>query len=127
MKTIVYNPFGNSAVIVKFHCDKCSNEVISDAIGIPNLDFSAETDRDSYNDNTESVNCENCLKEFKINVWASSVGGYLEVDYNDDRNDLICVTEIEEERDLFDDEFIELNKLDAVSLGKIMKALEVKP
>ncbi|MCD4730051.1 MAG: hypothetical protein K8R74_05600, partial [Bacteroidales bacterium] len=88
------------------------------------INFSAETDRDSYNDNAEIVICDNCFKEYEITVWASSVGGYIELNLNDNLNDLICVTEIEEERDLFNDE---LNELDTEFLKELKEAIDLEP
>ncbi len=91
------------------------------------VDFSAETDRDSYNDNTEIVICDNCFKEFEITIWASSVGGYIELNLNDNLNDLICVTEIVEEADLFNDELKELNELDSEYLRELKEAIDLEP
>lgn len=121
-----YNPFGNKAVTINFQCDECSCEVSGNEIAIPMIDFSAETDRDSYNDNTEIVICDNCFKEFEITVWASSVGGYIELNLNDNLNNLICVTEIADKSDLFKDEFEELNKYVTILLKEEIKALGVK-
>ncbi len=118
-----FNPFGNVAINVKFSCDKCLNQVIVDHLSVPKINFSAETYKDSYESDTELVVCGNCLKEYKIKVWASSGGGYIEIDMEDSLECPFSVTEIADKSDSLNDDLEELNEFDPIVMNVIRNAL----
>jgi len=90
-----FYPFGTEAVFIKFKCDECEHEVMSEEIGVPSPDYSAETARDSYSDNDGYAICPNCNKQFDITVWVSYVDGYIDVsDITDE--DVIDIIEVQE-------------------------------
>jgi transcription elongation factor Elf1 len=93
-----YFPHGTESVQVRFTCDNCGNEVLSDSIRVPSPDWSAEKTSDSYADNDGGAVCENCGKDFSISVWSSFADGWIDVeDINDE--DVLEVIEHPEELD----------------------------
>ncbi len=80
MKTIEFNPFGTSAVMLSFECDECGSLIESEFIFVPTPDYSADTASDSYVANYDSTSCNNCGKEFNITVSSSYVDGMIEID-----------------------------------------------
>jgi transcription elongation factor Elf1 len=80
-----FNPFGNESLVLKFECDKCRYNVISEEINIPQPDYSADTAHDSQTDDEGYAVCDNCGKEFHISVHSTYAGGngYIE-DLQDD-------------------------------------------
>lgn len=70
-----FNPFGTDSIIVRFECDECSHPVESDEISVPSPDYSAESAGDSQSENEGSAVCENCQKEFEINIYVTYAGG----------------------------------------------------
>ena len=50
-----FNPFGYQALIVKFNCDECGKQVISEEIGIPEPNYAADTASGSQTDNEVSA------------------------------------------------------------------------
>jgi rubredoxin/transcription antitermination factor NusA-like protein len=105
MTDIDYNPFGNQGIVLKFPCKKCGYWIKTDEIGLPSPDFSAETARDSYNDNEDYAVCPKCDEEYNISVWASYAGGYIDIHELDDESE-VEVEEIPEPyEDYYDDRY----------------------
>ena len=100
-----YSPFGNKAVIVKFTCDNCGNEVESEEIGIPAPNLMAEKASDSHNENEGYAVCENCDKNFDVYVYAGYADGYVEI--NDVEDETIEVEEISDELEDYYEEQID--------------------
>jgi hypothetical protein len=88
MTNIDYNPFGNQGLILKFPCKKCRFWIKTDEIGIPSPDFSADTARDSYNENEDYATCPKCDEEYNITVWASYAGGYIDIQELEDESEV---------------------------------------
>lgn len=95
-----FSPWGNKSVIVEFDCDNCDHRVISEEIGIPTPNYMAEKASDSYNDNDGGAVCEECEKDFVINVYAGYADGYVDID--DVGDETIVVNEIADESELQD-------------------------
>lgn len=70
-----FNPFGNQALIVKFTCDQCEEQIISEEIGIPKPNYAADTASESQTDSEGYAFCENCDKEFNISIYVTYAGG----------------------------------------------------
>lgn len=121
-----FNPFGNKAVTMNFKCDDCSYDVSSNDIGIPEIDSSAESYRDSYNDNSDLAICDNCLKVYNIKVWKSSAGGYVEIDINNQQNNSFSIIQIKEDRDLIQDKLEDLIELDAEYFRELYEAIKLE-
>jgi uncharacterized protein YqgV (UPF0045/DUF77 family)/transcription elongation factor Elf1 len=106
MTSADYNPFGTESVQIKFKCNNCEAEVISERIGVPSPDYSADSAGDSFNENDGFAVCEVCEKEYEITVWASFASGYIDVqDISDE--DVIEVIEHPEELDEYIDDQID--------------------
>lgn len=68
------------AVVVKFTCPECGEEVVSDALGVPSPDFAAETSSDSTNSEEYEVVCDHCDNCFQVTVYNAFYGGDVEVE-----------------------------------------------
>ena len=75
MKYFDFNPFGTKSIIVKFNCDNCSHSVESEEIYVPSPNYMADTARDSQTDNEGYAICENCEKQFDIDIYVTYAGG----------------------------------------------------
>lgn len=75
MAYFYFNPFGNESIVLKFDCDNCGNEVISEEINIPPPDYTAETSSDSQNEEEGYAICETCDKEYEISIYVTFSGG----------------------------------------------------
>jgi transcription elongation factor Elf1 len=99
-------PVGIKSVEIRFKCDNCNNEVLSEDIGVPSPNFSAEKASDSHNDNNGFAVCEHCQKEFDIWVYAGWSDGYVDVSDIEDE-DIIEVIENADELDSYYEEQID--------------------
>lgn len=125
-----FNPFGTQAIIVRFECDKCSHEVESEEISVPSPDYLADTARDSQTDNEGYAVCENCGKEFQIDIYVTYAdGGGNIYELPDDYN--VDVEEIDEP---YYEEFYELIASNTEffktfndDLDNILKLLAIQP
>lgn len=75
IKYFSFYPFGNSSLYLKFKCDNCGTNVVSDNIWISEPDYSAETSSDSQTESEGHAMCEKCYKEFEINLYTTYAGG----------------------------------------------------
>jgi len=89
----------NEAISIKIKCGKCNETFESEPIGIPNPDYNAETAKDSYSENGEDFVCDSCGKEFHATIWASFVGGYVDIAAEEDEIVDIVEHPSEEERE----------------------------
>ena len=64
-----FHPFDLESIQVKFKCDNCGKEILSDFISVPPPDHEAESNSESYNSNDELITCEYCDKDFFINLY----------------------------------------------------------
>lgn len=78
MENLLFFPFGNKYVTVEFDCSKCGT-LVESKIKVPLLVSNIEEESDSLSKNVDFAVCENCKKDFDINVFADSVFGYVEV------------------------------------------------
>ncbi len=113
MTNIDFNPFGNQGLILKFPCKKCGYWIKTDEIGIPSPDLLADTAGDSYNDNDDYTTCPKCEEEYNITVWASYVGGYIDIQELDDESEV----EVEEIPEPYEDYYEE--RYEAISENKL--------
>lgn len=97
-----YNPYGTESVEVKFICNNCGHEVVSDNIIVPIPDFSAENHSDSIQDNYGNAVCSNCGKEYEVFVYAGMSGGDIEVDDVEDEKIIDVIEYYEEEHKSID-------------------------
>lgn len=80
MKYFSFNPFGNELLTIEFNCDACGHQVISEEIGIPYPDYSADTANDSQTDEEGYAACDGCDKEFNISIYSTYAGGFGSID-----------------------------------------------
>lgn len=73
-----FNPICES-ITIKFKCPDCGKEVISDSLGVPSPNFSAENNSDSMNYEDYQVECENCGRSFEVTIYNAMYGGEVEV------------------------------------------------
>lgn len=113
-------PHGTESVEIRFKCDNCETEILSESIGVPSPDFTAEKASDSYNDNDGLAVCPKCEKEFNIWVNAGYADGYIEIDDIAD-DDIIEVIENQEELDDYYEEQIDafLSASDFIALFNV--------
>lgn len=101
-----FSPFGISFIELEFECDNCHHTIKTDGFGVPNPNFMAEKASDSYGTSEEYAVCENCGKEFNIDINAGYGDGYVEV-YEINNETSIKIYEIPDEYDEYVDEQIE--------------------
>jgi DNA-directed RNA polymerase subunit RPC12/RpoP len=75
MKYFEFTPFAMSSVKVRFDCIRCGTEVESDDIEIPSPNYEADTASDSQVSDDSEVHCENCDKEYSIDIHVTYSGG----------------------------------------------------
>lgn len=97
-----FNPFGVRSIEVRFNCSNCGHEVISEEIGVPEPDYSADNHSDSVRDNDGYAICPNCEEEYEINVYAGFGGGDVDVDGVED-DDILEIIENNEEYEADDE------------------------
>lgn len=61
-------PFGNSAIKLEFKCNDCSDIIKTEEFGLPYPNYMEDKASDSYVSIEESAVCENCGKDFTINI-----------------------------------------------------------
>ena len=76
-KYIDFFPFGNSAIELEFECNECHNTIKTERFGLPHPNYMAEKASDSYVDREEFVICENCQKEFIIDINVGYADAYV--------------------------------------------------
>jgi hypothetical protein len=97
-KYIDFSPFGNSAIELEFKCNECHNTIKTEQFGLPHPNYMAEKASDSYVDREEFVICENCQKEFIIDINVGYADAYVSIIGLKEENEVI-ITEIPEEYD----------------------------
>lgn len=103
MANFEFNPFGTDSLIVRFKCDNCSHPVESDEISVPAPDYTAESAGDSQSENDGYAICDNCQKEFEINIYVTYAGGDGDIDELPDDYSI----EVEEIGEEYDEEYYE--------------------
>ncbi len=133
MKQIDFSPYNTSSIIIKFECNECKGKVISEDIYVPSPNYMAERSRDSDNYNEGYAFCENCDKEFEIEVCVGFGGGLISIEGIDEEIDVEIIEDeyIEEQIETYIDssEFFNtfqqeinyLKKLNQLSLDKELK------
>lgn len=91
-----FNPFGVKSIEVKFNCNNCGHEVISDEIGVPPPNYSADNHSDSIRDNDGYAICPNCGKEYEVYVYAGFGGGNVDIENIED-DDIFEIIEHDED------------------------------
>ncbi len=138
-----FDRIGVQSIQVKFRCNECESEIISEEIGVPDPNFEAEKVRDSYSDNEGSAHCEKCNEEYDIAVWCSFADAYIEVFDIDDEDIIEIIVKEEEELteyyehqiesilqfsslDIFKNEIENLKKLNSLAVedDELMKTLK---
>jgi len=94
-----FDPIGIKSIEVRFNCNICGHEVVSEEIGVPLPDYSAENHSDSVRDNDGYAICPNCDEEYEINVYVGFGGGHIDIDDIKD-DDIYEIIEHEEEYDV---------------------------
>lgn len=74
-------PFNLTAVAAKFKCVKCSAEIESDAINLPEPNYLSDVAADSHNEEYSWAGCEsdNICNGFDIKVGVGQADEYVEV------------------------------------------------
>ena len=102
MKYFSFNPFGTQSITVNFECDQCGTQVESEEIDIPSPNYMADTASDSQTDNEGYAICENCEKQFDIDVYVTYAGGDGHVNDLPEASD---VTVVENEEPYYEDQY----------------------
>lgn len=102
MKYFSFNPFGTQSITVNFECDQCGTHVESEEIDIPSPNYMADTASDSQTDNEGYAICENCEKQFDIDVYVTYAGGDGHVNDLPEASD---VTVVENEEPYYEDQY----------------------
>lgn len=74
MKYFDFNPFGTQAIIAKFECDQCGHQVESEEVGVPSPNYMADNASDSQTENEGHAICENCEKQYDIDIYVTYGG-----------------------------------------------------
>lgn len=69
-----FYPYGTDSIVLSFECDECSELVESEEIAVPEQNYMAEKISDGETINEGYAICENCEKEFHIDVYSSGMG-----------------------------------------------------
>lgn len=127
MVTFEFNPTADF-IVLTVKCPECGSEICQ-SVDVPSPDFSAETHRDSVNQDSDELYCDNCGKEISVCLYCGYGGGDGEID-DIDEEDLICVDEHfpEEDWDNIDDEFYN-NYIDphVKDLSESLNHIEILP
>jgi hypothetical protein len=99
MAMVSFHPFGVDSVIVKFLCPNCLHGLESEPISVPEPNWSAEKASESDNYNDGYAYCEECEKEFYIEVVAGFGGGWIIIEDLDEEYTEISIKELYEERE----------------------------
>lgn len=102
MKYFSFNPFGTQSITVNFECDQCGTHVESEEIDIPSPNYMADTASDSQTDNEGYAICENCEKQFDIDIYVTYAGGDGHVNDLPEASD---VTVVENEEPYYEDQY----------------------
>lgn len=104
MVTFEFNPIADY-IVLTVKCPVCGSE-ISQSVSVPSPDFSADTHRESVNQDSDELYCENCGKELSVILSCGYNGGDGEIDDIEDE-DLIGVDQHfpEEDWDDIDENF----------------------
>src|SRR5690606_25516799 len=106
MSNVEFFPVGNKSVEIRFKCDQCHQEVLSEEIKIPSPNYEADRSSESYNDNEGFAICNKCGKEFVIWVYAGYSDGFIDVQNISDE-DIFEIIENRDESDEYYEEQIE--------------------
>lgn len=90
MANFEFNPIADF-IVLTVKCPTCGSEICQ-SISVPSPDFSAETHRDSVNQDSDELYCDNCGNEIPVVLHCGYGGGDGEIDDIDD-DDLVCVDE----------------------------------
>jgi len=130
MKNFEFNPFGTKSIIIRFDCDKCSQQVESEEIELPSPSYLADTHSDSQSETHDYTVCPHCGKEFNITIFVGYCGGDGDVGELPNFYDDIYVEEIPEpyyedeyEAIITNSEYLETFNQ---NLNDILQLLEVK-
>lgn len=91
---------GIESIIVKFKCDSCGNDVVSEDIFVPEYNYTSETMHDGEGCEDGYASCDACGKDFEIEIYSSGLGRIR--NYNG--NGHIKVIENEASASLYEDE-----------------------
>lgn len=83
-----YDAFNTKSLSVKFKCQKCKSELISEEISIPQADLAADTHRDSQRDEFDTIYCENCDETYEISLHSSLGSGTAYIEGIDDETEV---------------------------------------
>ena len=69
-----FNPFGTKLIVLKFDCDKCGEHIESEEITVPSPNYGADRVGDSQVEEEGYAVCNNCSKEFEIDIFVTYAG-----------------------------------------------------
>lgn len=125
MKYFEFTPFGMSSVKIRFDCIRCGGKVESDDIEIPSPDYTADTSTDSEVSDDSAAHCENCLKEYSIDIYVTYAGGLGSIEelpdmYHVEVEETEDSPEFEDEENDYEEIEQENPDLDAAAVFKIL-------
>lgn len=81
MSNFVFNPFGTKSIVLNFICDKCGTSIETDELFVPSPNYAADTSSDSQTETEEFAICDECGKEFTIDIYVALSGANGNVRY----------------------------------------------
>lgn len=102
MTTFEYNPFAE-VVTITYYCPICGHKNIESFV-VPTPDWAAESHHDSVSTDVVDINCNNCGREYKIELATGISGGEGKIQEVEDI--CIVVEELPHEDDYYDSHFI---------------------
>ena len=97
MSDFEFNPFGTKSVVIKFDCDACGALVDSEEIFVPSPDYSAEKASDSQVMEEGYAVCEQCSKQFEIDIYVTYAGATGEIrDYENNSSSISVIESMED-------------------------------
>lgn len=82
MVNFEYNPIADF-VTLRIKCPKCGKDFLTEELGVPSPDWSAETHHDSIQDEEFEQQCSHCCECFNITLYTGFYGGEGEIDVGD--------------------------------------------
>lgn len=98
LKYFDFNPFGTRSIILKFNCISCGSPIESDEIYFPSPNYGAETSSDSQIEDEGYAICEDCEKEYVVDIYVTYSGASGAIDDLPDDHSVL-VEEISESID----------------------------
>lgn len=109
MANFDFNPIADF-VTLRIKCPKCGGEFLTEGLGVPSPDWSAETHHDSIQDEDYEQQCEHCGELFNITLYNGFYGGEGEIEVGDSDVEMDSSNILEVIEDFPEDESFDYDK-----------------